>query len=624
MSRANSYACEPLRAWNRLEPRPRTAEFDKALECSIHDPLWMLTRQWQFGEFQGEDTGSAIFAKIYMQSAPITKIKTPASPAQAYTDGLPLEQRVERQHWIPDYRSRVEAAFVFMKCLDRAALQFAVPDYDRTYWKNRLRQYFPLPATADIADDDSGAEMIQKAETLSNEARMDLSAATGARYFDGLVLFDQLLGDIDETVGYLTSEKPAHASMLTAAGTEFKNWHARNYYSSYNQVEENAWIPRQMEYQFHAALPEAAAVNTVVSAQEYYNGTMDWYSFDVNKAQSVPGLSGLPTAAEKALIKNELLTVIPREAKFAGAPNSRWWQFENGNIDLGNISAGTTDIAKLIFTEYALLYNTDWLLVPYPVPVGTICDVKGIIVTDVFGEQSFVAAATQGQTDNWAGWGMFNMSTTYANGLRNQPVDTRTFIPPVTVKSVESEPLEEVHFLRDEMSNHVWAVEVKVPDNVGGAMDGHTYAKQFSGLLQQFDDTPAPVPDSTPPMFRYSLANTVPENWIPFIPVHVEGGNRAIQLQRAAMPRLFRNGYTHVRPRTQLLRHGISFDNSQPQPYFINEEEVPRAGIQLKASFQRTRWYNGAVVNWYGYRKQVGRGEGSSGLKYDKVEEVQQ
>jgi len=58
----------------------------------------------------------------------------------------------------------------------------------------------------------------------------------------------------------------------------------------------------------------------------------------------------------------------------------------------------------------------------------------------------------------------------------------------------------------------------------------------------------------------------------------------------------------------------------QVKPYYINEEEVPRAGIRLKSTFQRTRWYNGAVVDWYGYRKTVGRGEGSSGLAYDLVE----
>ena len=70
-------------------------------------------------------------------------------------------------------------------------------------------------------------------------------------------------------------------------------------------------------------------------------------------------------------VKDQLLSVIPVEAKFAGAPNSRWWQFENGKVDLGNINTQTTDLPKLIFTEYALMYNTDWLLVPYRVPVGT-------------------------------------------------------------------------------------------------------------------------------------------------------------------------------------------------------------------------------------------------------------
>jgi len=67
------------------------------------------------------------------------------------------------------------------------------------------------------------------------------------------------------------------------------------------------------------------------------------------------------------------------------------------------------------------------------------------------------------------------------------------------------------------------------------------------------------------------------------------------------------------------LREGIEDNDQQSAPYFINEEEVPRAGVKLTANFQRTRWYNGKIVNWYGYRKQVGRGEGSSGLYYDNV-----
>ncbi len=43
------------------------------------------------------------------------------------------------------------------------------------------------------------------------------------------------------------------------------------------------------------------------------------------------------------------------------------------------------------------------------------------------------------------------------------------------------------------------------------------------------------------------------------------------------------------------------------QSYYINEEEVLRAGTNLTQSFQRTRWYNGQVFVWPGVRKRTGR-----------------
>lgn len=53
--------------WNRLEGRPRTHDFQRSLRAEIRDALWMLTRQWQVGEFQGDDAGSPVFAKIHLQ-----------------------------------------------------------------------------------------------------------------------------------------------------------------------------------------------------------------------------------------------------------------------------------------------------------------------------------------------------------------------------------------------------------------------------------------------------------------------------------------------------------------------------------------------------------------------------
>jgi hypothetical protein len=88
------------------------------------------------------------------------------------------------------------------------------------------------------------------------------------------------------------------------------------------------------------------------------------------------------------------------------------------------------------------------------------------------------------------------------------------------------------------------------------------------------------------------------------------------------MPRLI-EGDTQpiqkVKPRTELLRHGLD----RGQPYFVHEEEVPRAGICVTFSYQRTRWADGRVYNWLGVRKQTGRGERSSGLAFDRIEQKQ-
>ena len=48
--------------WNRLEGRPRTVDFKRAMRAEVRDALWMLCKQWQMGEFVGDDAGSPAFA----------------------------------------------------------------------------------------------------------------------------------------------------------------------------------------------------------------------------------------------------------------------------------------------------------------------------------------------------------------------------------------------------------------------------------------------------------------------------------------------------------------------------------------------------------------------------------
>ena len=84
--------------WDRLEARPRTNSLDRALRAEVRDPLWMLTKQWQMGEFRGSDAGSPVFAKLQMDTTRLTKYRPgDAAATQPFEDDVPLEATVERR-----------------------------------------------------------------------------------------------------------------------------------------------------------------------------------------------------------------------------------------------------------------------------------------------------------------------------------------------------------------------------------------------------------------------------------------------------------------------------------------------------------------------------------------------
>ena len=111
----------------------------------------------------------------------------------------------------------------------------------------------------------------------------------------------------------------------------------------------------------------------------------------------------------------------------------------------------------------------------------------------------------------------------------------------------------------------------------------------------------------------------MPENWIPFVPVHVRGSDREIQLQRAALPRIIEGDPAppvRVRPRTALLREGST--RRRPSRTSSTRRRC-RAPARVTLGYQRTRWRDGRVFVWLGARKATGRGEGSSGLAFDRL-----
>ena len=51
----------------KLEPLA-LPDWADATRATVHDPLWFLARQWQLGEFQGENASTPVRADVVTRS----------------------------------------------------------------------------------------------------------------------------------------------------------------------------------------------------------------------------------------------------------------------------------------------------------------------------------------------------------------------------------------------------------------------------------------------------------------------------------------------------------------------------------------------------------------------------
>ena len=92
-------------------------------------------------------------------------------------------------------------------------------------------------------------------------------------------------------------------------------------------------------------------------------------------------------------------------------PNTRWWEFEERQTNFGRVTPDTTDLGKLLLLEFGLVYANDWFVFPYTLPVGSIASVKGIALTNVFGERTWIEPVTDaGAGAAWDRWSMFQLT----------------------------------------------------------------------------------------------------------------------------------------------------------------------------------------------------------------------
>jgi hypothetical protein len=599
--------------WNRLEGRPRTIGFDRALRAEVRDALWMLTKQWQMGEIRGSDAGSPVFAKLQVDTTRLTKYQPDALPPQLFEYDIPLEAKVERRS-LPLILGGRAIALDIRLLMGRYWMKLLAAAGMGSY----ANAFITAPAYAIPAPDPTQKS---DADRCAHPEVWQVFSALAGRAMDGGALYLYLKADPTHHAYDGIAIAAADQAVIDNCATKFLVWFDRQFYQP-PPAGDDAWIPPNLEYEFSASAPVPSGEKVYV-ANDYYQGRLDWYSLDVDGTNTA--LGAVPGSDATGLPPTTVQSMIPKPASFSGMPNTRWWSFEDQKTNFGDISASTTDLAKLLFIEFALVYANDWFVIPYTLPAGSVASIRGLVVTNVFGDRQWIQPADQGSDANWQRWSMFTINVT---GNQGAPADTSLLLLPTVPKIHESPDTETILLVRDEVADMVWGIERSISIPTGETKPGLEAARQTLAFLQNqltasLGGGPPPAPAAPAAPIRYEVMSSVPENWIPFIPVHVPGSNREIQLQRAALPRILEgdpNPPVKVQPRTVLLREGL--DDAPPQTYFIHQEEVSRAGACLSQAFQRTRWTDGSVFTWLRVRRRTGRGEGSSGLAFDELVDV--
>lgn len=545
-------------AWTRLEPQSVTGDPTPGLEARVHDPLWLLTRQWQFAEFQGDDAGTPFGVTAKTTSTRVTAWRhgssKPSDPARALPAGEPLDPSIEREPLTRQglgLRQRAEAGSLLITTLAeqgfdaRAALLQAcglAPD---------------SPPPADIP-----AAMWSVPRLYRTLARTCPDSELAAKSLEA------------GAPAWLQGASPAAQN----AAAKWLAWYRANV-SPLAAATPDSWIPERLEYRF-AIRAGSGDRQLVFNAPLHDGGTIDWYTFDHNPgaklALAAEGTAPPPTSRE--------LNMIATPLRYPGMPADRLWQFEDGQVNLGMLETQVHDLARLAFVEFSTVYGCDWFVVPIDVDTGSYTTVDDLSYLTTFGERFHVNPANDQQRS-----GRFRMFQVSVSGQ-----DTTLpglLVPPSARGTLEGRALEEVLFLRDESANMAWALEKTV--------------QAASGDPRSRGDEPrtdlAPAGPTPPAELKYILETAVPKYWIPLVPVSTDARSGAFELRKGTLS-------DHDDSLGMLL---------DPTPFTLKEEEVPREGVRVRRVPSLLRAADGRYVRWIARRVGVGRGEGSSRLAFD-------
>ena len=331
--------------WSRLEPLPTSDDVSEALQARIADPLWMLARQWQFNEFQGEDAGSPIEAALRIAGVPITSLVGAGVPAVALDGAAPIETLVEREQVLPVHpKLNAQAGQQLMRYLRAAGLSGVIAQL--------------------IADFPAVIERPQ--DPVGDNAGFVWNALLSGKAVDALKLAAALRPTLGNDVA-LDAFAAAHGvapeqlEAFRTAARRWMQWLDELTVSGTMPGASPYWNAQRLEYAF-SLQADGTQPLLRLEADEYTDGRLDWHTFTLNAGQ----VQAAPNA--RPIVVEPKRPPLPTIARYPGMPVDRYWDFEDGRVNFGMLGAAKSDLARIAVIEYALVFGNDWFTLPITLP----------------------------------------------------------------------------------------------------------------------------------------------------------------------------------------------------------------------------------------------------------------
>ncbi len=563
----------------RLEPQPRRGDITVGAAAPLRDPMWLLTRQWQVGEFAGHDGGSPILARWRGVAAAPTRFTAGPIPPDTMLEAAPfdaaaapLESIIERV--TSPLPSSAESADGIRLAVDTGRhflAMLAQQATSRDYRADFIARY----ALAMPGDDQLAA---------LDPATAAFARLHADRSVDGRLLRSELSGrDVPRLD---TQIAPGDVAEVRQAAASWLDWLATLF--DVAEPDGQCWQPTRFEYTASLAGRRSADPfgETTLTAPRYDRDTIDWYEFDVN------GEVNLGTKASEA---GDLFTrtLVPAPVTSPGLPAARFWEFEDGRLNIAAIQPASTDLAQVLLVETLSGYGNDWFVIGIELPVGRLVESRSLVVTDTFGVRTLVEPAGAGTSGRW---GLFRHAMAVDDDeAEGVPISNLLFLTPRVAQPLIGPVVEQITLTRDEQANVGWAIEqvVESPMQVG---------------LTLSDARPPDPPGDPDVAPDYRLAHEPPPHWVPLLPIR-RGPDEQTVLARGSV--LDITGGQHIVGSVTSLLAGASL--------LIPEEEVPDDGLVVQRHYQAARWIDGTLHVWAANRTRPAGQLPSAALRFDTL-----